>query len=372
MRHLGWLLSDVVSGIGRTVGKAPGADGLNVAAAHALAWLQVDNITDLVVGYSEGLTRRHAAEVILFGYLSGTRIWLIMDGELPEAAHVVATDFGIPVSDEQTFRQAAQSLRAQASPRSHRAHRSAEEPFPRLPPDDVTSFLASCREEMSDAEFQLVRTAFDRGFSAVEGVTSGDIDSTTAALKTAVETARGGAEALAVARGFQAALFRRGTYLTIDTDLFKRQTLLEPAGNQLTPDQWRELHRLARPRLAAAAALAASGLSVTEIVGLPAEAVAPNGSTVQIKRGDTLEVPLEAQRLLRAQHIFRSTLSDVSNSAFLSGARKEPKVNERWVSMTLRAVAEWTGVPLRCSKSNWMRDLAAWRRHRGIITVTLI
>lgn len=308
MRRATWLANDILAALGCsnhvTGSRRPGE------AEHeiAIAWLQANNIRHLYVQYAWSIGHDALTDAVELARRAGCHLWLA--GDAPYTEHHVRR-----LADYQPVQWTGEEFLAHWNPRLHRrsattehARTTAADVIPRdstapdlplavpadwpglLPADDFTTFRSACRDHLTIAQFKAV----DDYLIAAHHLANTELvpllaytrapddpqseEATNAASDTEV-VEKFVADWLAAAweetptlqhyivllRGAQVAAFNAGFYLQVDLDQLIATADGMPRRALRSPAMWARLHAYPEPHRGAVCALAAAGMSLTDM-----------------------------------------------------------------------------------------------------------
>lgn len=376
LRHLGWVVADMLDAMGRRPAASFGSDGWPTAAAYATAVLATGGIDTLVLGSAQALRLRHLDELAALADLTDTRLVLIADTSVTDDLADFGEGWGVaslPTKDARHLIRIFESRPHRRDNPSSPAPRGLPAPYPDV---DVLLYLHVCRQVLGKAELREVENSFTRGFVTLNDSIRSKADRLTVEeavdiLRPLLGEARNRNEVVALTRGAQAASLRHGLLLRVDIDHFLRRSFLDDLHLHLEPGDWDLISQLCDPQTAAIATLAASGLNPQQMAQIAVDAVAPDGRSVKVNE-DTMVVPDAGARLLLAHRIFAGLTVPADATQFVQAHRNTKPMAARAVSTALNAATRVTGIRFRVAHSDWDgRRNQSWRNRWGVNVRTL-
>jgi hypothetical protein len=309
------------------------------------AWFLAHRIRHLVLINAERLPAKHLLDVSGLAAVGNVELWLV-------AFEPVATTYERAIETWPTSTVTLEDLVGVLEELDEPGRADVPLDFPRVPLDNFMTFLADARRELSAGEFQVVGELFR--FS-VEGARqwfreANDTvceESVLGYLRRLLRTCATTDEVTVVVRGIQVAAFHEGWL--VNADIARLIATADQASRAAVTSTltWRRLLAYKEPYRGAACALAAADLSVDEMLTIRCMDVDEAGHSVQLSRGssaETIEVPVGAGVLLRAQRIYREHQGAHPDEPFF-GLENEP-LERRYLAAAMRAPILELGVPL--------------------------
>jgi hypothetical protein len=328
----------------------------------AFCWLATGAVRDLIVAGANLLPPTSLRELCTLTSALGVRTWLLYDIETCDER------------EEAERSLAFTSVELEAFLEIRRGSGGVEvgevrEPFPLCPDIHFLGFLDSAETVLGSDDLAVVRQSYESAKTemARRMTSASDFDEESLArlLHEVTVGTNDMNQITAMVKGAQVAAFICGWLIEVDIPSWSQRGLVAALEFHLDDEEWAQLGRLYKCYEAATCVLATLGISVEHLSSVLGEHVALDGTTVHYQ-GRVIQVPLPAQSLLVAQHIFREVARSESDLFLLHGP-KETDVNEKFAGTLLKLATRDTGVILRSSNaSRKTLDIKRWSYRLGI------
>lgn len=243
------------------------------------------------------------------------------------------------------------------------------EPFPLCPDVHFLGFLDSAETVLGSDDLVVVRKSYEcaKTEMARKMTSASDFDEESLArlLHEVTVGTNDMNQITAMVKGAQVAAFICGWHMKVDIPSWIQRGLVSALELHLDDEEWAQLGRLYKCYEAATLVLSTLGISVEHLSSVLGSDVALDGTTVHYQ-GRVIHVPIPAQSLLVAQHIFREVARSESDLSLLHGP-KETDVNEKFAGTLLKLATRDTGVILRSSNaSRKTMGIKRWSYRLGV------
>ena len=362
-REHGQLLwVDLLAALGHDLDSSERGRASAGADIQALCWLAAGQIDDLIVAGANMLPPSSLRELCTLTSSQGVRTWLLYDIEVSDEREEAEISLLLEVVELERFFE----IRRAAGTTAAADERPA---FPVVPDTHFLGFIDIVREVVSPGDQAVVAECFEQGkvqmLAKLSQATEVDEDALARFLHEITVHTNNLNELTSIIKGAQTAAFMCGWQLLIDVPNWSQRGMVAALARHLEPREWSEIGSLYRPCDAATCVLSTIGVSVDEVGVVRADDVALDGSVVAHK-GERLEVPESARRLLVAQHIFRDLVGSNSDKFLVHGFKSE-EVSSLWAGRLLKLVTRDTGVVLRSPKARRQSmEVTTWNGRLGI------
>jgi hypothetical protein len=377
-RNLAWLAAALLEGLGKDLDA--GGAGRNAGRnwRRVSDWLVGLTTSDIFVSRIQLLRPEEWQVLIELAIEADARLWLIVQQEHLRKSQQALIDtwpvVEVPWDEfEQTW-AATEGTGAATDDLSSSPGLPA--PFPLVPDDDFTSFLAVCDRILSAEDVERVERAFDHGFDSVrELVSAGQIELWAERMRELVSETGSAREAVARVRGAQAALFLAGWWLRLDLRLFELRWETQ-AQLALTDELAAAFSRYPTPQWAAIAAVRAtthgSPQSLSELSIADGERVVSTNDGNADAHARTTAASVRAHVASRARDGAGASAPLFVKEGNSSGtAETRLPLEARGVQRILRRIGDEIGVELVDRKSSRNESDREWARRRGFSMRTL-
>jgi len=376
---------DLLRALGRDPNAVGGDRNGTETWVRATVWCIAEGVREIIVSRAHLFSGSLLDDLVGLAYAAQARLWLVAQApDLKRSQQDALACWPIQQLSVAEFREqwkpAAARPKRGAAARANKAAAPVT-PYPQVPLDDFTSFLAACHDLLPPADFAHVHRAWTeskeataRWLEQTEDIDEVGVEGWMRALLGHGATVP---ELLTRARGAQVGFFLAGWYLRVDIDLLARVQ----DGPRVGLEDWvcEVLRAYTQPRLAAAAVLSLGfGLSSEEIVAVDLEDLAQDGSQVAV-RGTVEKVPAKAMGLLLALALERRLAgAEPGDPLFVhlpsTGATRGAPV--RWKAhgarLMIKQVERESGLPLTAHwESSRRPDDSTWARRRGVLVEKL-
>jgi hypothetical protein len=341
------------------------------ATEFLYTWLSVTQIQHVAILGAQQLNSPGLTACCTLLTSLGITVWLIYDTETNGLRH--ETELGLAMIDttiEQLIktRQKQDPKRApKTTPRTKR--NTASDSFPTVPDVHFLVFQSYVDELLTIREIRFVRAVYNTVLAAAttwfKSNPTVDEPQLVEFLSGVLHSESDRNKMLTIIRAAQMAAFNSGFFLDVDQRFWFQRRFGTMAPLRLSTDDWQRVALLQNPRHAATATLATLGLQIETISRLPAENVAATGQSVGTGSGQAATIGNEdAQRILRAQHIYRA-FTNTQSGTFL-GDPMDKKSN-RNLSDVIRSISAATNIQIRAKHTRHnIHSTSGWRHRNGI------
>lgn len=331
----------------------------NDAEGYALAWLAVENVRRLVV-LDATLCGKWIKPLCLAAVACGIEVVLFTDAEVSDHFRVaisgLAGNMPRPVH-EWLDEQPSSVVEAAESPPAEGVCG-----FGSVPRTQFLTFRADMRRALAASEFASADAVYRGAFHAAAKVDLRDESKAGSLLhRLMIATVHRQAQTVII-RAAQAAAFHQGVHLTVDVD--RALDAVGPAARAANLDDrdWRRVSGWVRPFFPAVVALTAAGVAVEELQEVSGREVSIDATTVT-HEAHRLDVPVDGQASLRAQHLVRGWFGHDADAPFLSD---RAGVDARSANDALNLMTRTHGIPLRRRAVGTEQSVNWWKAARGV------
>jgi hypothetical protein len=377
-RNLAWLAASLLQGLGKDLDA--GGAGRNAGRnwRRVSDWLVGLDVHDIFVSRIQLLGPQEWQLLIELAIETDARLWLIVQQEHLRESHQALVDawpvVDVPWDKFEQMWEAKKGVGAAAESAS--SPRPLATPFPLIPDDDFTSFLAVCDRVLPTADVEVVERAYDHGSDSARALLgAGQVELWPERMRELVSEVSSAREAVARVRGAQATFFRAGWWLRLDLRLFELRWETQ-VQLTLTHELAAAFSRYPAPQWAATAAL--RGATRRSPQGLAELVITDGEQLVSVNDGDDDRVGRISAASVRA-HVASRARDGAGASAPLfvkegnsSGtAETRLPLEARGVQRILRRIGDEIGVELVDRKSSRNESDREWARRRGFSMRTL-
>lgn len=328
----------------------------------AFCWLATGAVDDLIVAGANLLPPNSLRELCTLTSALGVRTWLLYDIETCDEREEVERSLALTSVELEAFLEIRRSS-GEVEVGEVRA------PYPLCPDVHFLGFLDSAETVLGLDDLAVVKRSYEFAKAEMSHrlTTAREVDeeSLSRMLHEVTVGTNDMNQITAMVKGAQVAAFICGWHIEVDVPSWTQRGLVAALELHLDDEEWAQLGRLYKCYEAGTLVLSTLGISVEHLSLVLGSDVALDGTTVHYQ-GRVIHVPIPAQSLLVAQHIFREVARSESDLFLLHGP-KETDVNEKFAGTLLKLATRDTGVILRSSNaSRKTMDIKRWSYRLGV------